>query len=108
MNQESLRLGTSTISNALIDQFFPAALAGTMESPEFQSTVSDAACLSAVRFLYRRYLPGQCGVAITAQETAWLSRAVAFEEDPKDLTPLLVCVLRGTLVRPHGNFVLER
>ena len=88
-------LGTACLSNVLLMSFWPAALRGDAPPEELPKEVPDEAFLAAVRFVYRRYLPAQCVLAVTAREQAWIGKDIDFHVLPGDITPLLVRLLRG-------------
>jgi len=88
-------LGTACISNLLIAQYWRASLLGVEPPPLLRQDVADEEFGAAVCFMYRRYLAGQCVLAVTAQEQSWLSKDLPFACDPTDLKPVLVRVLRG-------------
>jgi len=89
-------LGTACLSNHIIGQYWVPALMKVDPPPELRRDVPNITFLSAVSFIYRRYLPGQCVLGVTAQEEAWLGRELPYETNPDDLTPEVVRILRGS------------
>ena len=48
-----------------------------------------------MRFVMRRYLPGQAVLAATVRESCWIATDEDFKTHVGDITPLLCRILRG-------------
>ena len=85
-------LGTSMMTNHLVQHLWPAALGGPLPD-DVPMYVNDACFLASVQFIQKRYLCGQAVLAVSAKEQIWNPRSDSL--DSSDLLPLLLRILRG-------------
>ena len=85
----------------VVEVLLPMALHGDTGRPEamtpsLPSTITDACFIASLRMVYKKYVCGQCVLAKTAEEQAWLGR----HTEPRaslsdDITPILLQILRA-------------
>lgn len=87
-------LGTALLSNHIANHAVTAVLNQT-DLMEWPRNIDDGAFVSAVAFLFRRYLFGQAVLAVCVDEQVWCTRELESTMRPGSLMPLLLRLLRG-------------
>ena len=102
LSKASYWLGTVLMLNHLVKRLLPSAIRegvpqATEKATTLTPTISDACFVASLKMVYNKYVYGQCVLAKTAEEEAWLGRhvePVGYTQD--DLTPLLLHILRAS------------
>ena len=71
--------------------------------------VFDHCFLASVQFIDQTMLYGQAVLSVTVREQGWLQRLASTTRNNMDSVPLLLRILRGTMIRDHfGPHLLGR